>query len=393
MNRNSTLFVDSEEALRQAVRSEARSICVNGVVALGSTVTLHPEQRLFGADDNAGLVFSGDGILLTSDNSVANLTIRCPRAKRSISRLPRSGPAGHIDISSIKATGSIQLLFGDGCDGGQVTLNHVWVEDADTSEFERNPKRNGVEVLQGAVTIWNKSRENDIVHLKVSWLSVGAAEKPVTGSGVFIAGGPNGAGKVCCKQIEVQRISANSALEPEETEIVAGGVFLLQGVDAAEVICSMGVTTYGANAVPVDNWGTTDLWRVEGDIVSYGPSALGVVNAGSLGQLHVNGNIRTYGPGAKGCGIYGDAGEIRAGSIHTHGDAAIGVQILGSLNRLVVDDGITTTGAPGRGLVKGVMLSTPAHGVHIGKNGVLETLEVNNITCLGADAEPLVRES
>lgn len=387
------VMVETRRALLDALSGSARVIHVSGRITNLPPISLAPGQAIHGTDGEAMLVFDEDGIGLSADNGLERLAIVAPSHCRAIRLSSHDGDRGTLTLERLICNGQVQLRFGDETSAADVAIRKVSIAGADASAQQERPHANGVDVLQGAMTIWNRSSQPTTVRVMMDDVEIGSPDHRVIGTGLFIAGNGDGrSGRIEIDELKVGAVYADSGLPLGTTDTVAGGVFILQDASVDTISGAGSVITYGPNAVPIDNWGAVRLWRLEGNAISHGPSAIGFINAGTLDRLEVAGVIETFGDGARGCGIYGPTGSVSARTIRTHGDAAIGVQIINTLGRLEVSDEIATQGAPGSGLVKGVMVETPAHAVHIEHGGALGELAAHRISASGRGARQLCNE-
>ncbi|WP_035036308.1 hypothetical protein [Caulobacter sp. AP07] len=373
--------------LSAAVHGGAADIVIRGVIGCRGPLGLGPGQSLRGADDEAALMFRRGGLVLTRNNRIANLSLRSGPHDLAVSLEAGPEDRGTLDLADLRIEGRVQLIFGLRANQGRVRITRVALTAADATGEADRPWGNGVEVVLGAMTIWNRATARSCIDLEIDGLALGAPQAPVRGTGLFIAGAGDGAGGVVrAGALSVGPVYADSGLPPGTTHAAAGGVFILTDAEVDHLACAGPLVTHGANAVPVDNWGRTRLWTVTGDVISHGPSAIGVINAGHLGRLEIQGRVETFGQGARGCSIYGPTGALRLGALRTHGAAATGVQIVDRLESLEILDHLTSSGDPGEGLVKGVMVPMPADGVHIETSGDLGRLSVGRYAVTGRDA-------
>lgn len=385
-----TITVRDGAALVAAVASGAMRIEVHGTIKGLPPLLLHPGQTLCGHDSGAILVFEGDGIVLAGDNSLDRLTLKSPADNRAIRVDDKASACGQIALRDLTCEGLVQLILFDQAGDVDFLLSRISVAQADATGQLPRPFGNGVEVQQGALTLWNRSATGTVVTVDAEGLAIGHADAPVGGTGLFVAGhGDADAGKLLLRRFITDSVYSDSRLAAGTTQTVAGGIFFLGGVEGRDVLTRGEIVTHGANAVPVDSWGKLGCWRIEGDARSHGPSAVGFVNAGQLDRCEIMGMLETHGDGARGCCIYGPTGQFVAGSIRTHGRAAAGVQVVDRLDRLEVHDGIFTQGDAGEGLMKGKMIQTPAHGVEIEQGGWLGELDCATIAVTGSEAKAI----
>ncbi|HUA78212.1 MAG TPA: hypothetical protein VMA86_11130, partial [Acetobacteraceae bacterium] len=151
------------------------------------------------------------------------------------------------------------------------------------------------------------------------------------------------------------------------------------------------VSTYGANDMVLDNWGTVDDWLAEEKITSHGPSGIGFVNFGTIRRLEIKAPVETFGRGARGFNVY--AGTVQAAvfdRIVTHADGAVGIQIGRKVGEITVRRGIETFGGTGDSLVKGVVLKLPATAFSVKPGGFVRRLAVmGGLVSHGAGIDPL----
>jgi hypothetical protein len=346
-------------------------------------------QTLSGGGAASVLSFGGGGLMLHGANRLHSLHLACPPEASAISLAPGAQTCGWFDLDGITCRGVVHLLFGDDAGHVDLTLRRITLLAADATGRLPRPTGNGVEVLHGALTVWNRAALPTRITLDASDIAIGSAQEPVRGTGLFVAGNQSGGGTVVLRRMGCGPVFSHSTLPDGTTGTVAGGAFFLAGVSGDLVECSGDVTTWGANAVPIDTWGDLGHWRVAGDARSHGPSAVGMVNAGTLQSCTIAGVIETFGDGARGCCVYGPTGTITATAIRTHGKAATGLQVVDRLEAMILSEGIHTAGEPGQGLMKGQMIATPAHGVEVEPGGRLDRLDAGRIVVTGALALPI----
>lgn len=381
--------VDDPASLAAAIDAGAERISVRGAITGLPPLRLKPGQSLAGEKNGASLSFNTDGVVLSRDNRLERLELFSPPSKRAIMVAVDAASCGTMILCDLACHGLVQLVFSEHAGDVALRIARLEVTMADATQCLPRPTGNGVEVQQGALTIWNRSPATTVVTIDAQGIVIGSAEAPVGGTGLFVAGqGDAGGGKVCLHRFHTGSVHSDSRLPEGTTHIVAGGMFFFNGVEG-DVLTHGDIITHGPNAVPVDTWGTLGLWRIEGNARSHGPSAVGFVNAGQLGRCEITGVLETFGDGARGCCIYGPTGSFSADSIRTHGRAAAGVQVVASLERLELGTGIFTQGDAGEGLMKGQMVRTPAHGVEVEAGGALGVLDCASISVTGSEAEPI----
>jgi hypothetical protein len=370
LSASSHIQVTSSEELLAAMAAGTKLIEVSGILRDLPSLRLASGQSLAGDGDGCTLLFADgeDGIELTANNTViglklvTQLTLRALFIDRNVHEL------GRIELAQLQIIGNVRLLVHGR--SGHIEGQEIHIAQADARNFEERPAGFGVEVVPAVFTIWNMCSEpSGFITADLAGISAGSAGAPVRGSGVFVAGLPGG-GRALVRLLETGEIHCDGGIPDGTPGRIAGGVFVVRGAWVDQVRNRGAVTTYGANDMVLDNWGTVETWQADAKVTSYGPSAIGFVNFGTIGSLRVDGVIETFGLGARGFNVY--AGTVRAAAFErviTHADGAVGVQISQPIGRFSVRRGIETFGGIGASLVKGVIKQLPAIALSIKPGG------------------------
>ena len=379
---NSEQIVSSADALLTAIQNPTvKQIVIGENLGDLPTIRLLPGTSLRGDGKQITLRFAADvdGIQLTSDNQLLNLRIETSPAKRAIFNDSTVSDLAQIELKEITTIGRVQILARDKVKAGHIEVNGLDIISADaTAEIER-PHEYGVDVLQGAFTLWNMQPDPTVViSANLLGLSAGQYGKPVLGSGIFVSGASDNGGRLAAQHLETRGVYSDGKIAPGTHDQISGGVFTVYGA-TLELVNNRGpVITYGVNDMALDNWGTVDRWFAEEKITTLGPSGIGFVNFGTIGHLRLNAPIETFGLGARGFNVYtGTVDLAEFDRIVTHGDGAIGVQIAQPIGRLIVRRGIETFGGTGQSLVKGVLQTLSAIALSIKPGGSVQTIEID----------------
>ena len=269
---------------------------------------------------------------------------------------------GRIQLGGVTTHGRVQILARDKVRGGNLEVNGLDIIGADARAEHERPHGYGVSVLHGAFTLWNMQRDEDVtLSANLAGISAGREGAPVRGSGVFVGGAGDTGGRVIVRRLETGPIYSDGGIPPGTSDCISGGVFVIYGAFADSVRNRGPVTTYGANDMVLDNWGTVDRWTADEKITSHGPSGIGFVNFGTVNVLQVNAPIETFGQGARGFNVYtGTVHSAEFERIVTHADGAVGIQISRPVGDIKVHRGIETFGGVGDSLVKGVVVNLAA---------------------------------
>ncbi len=394
-----TTAAELTDALQTA---ETATIEVQGRLEGVRSLRLKPGHKLRGT---AGALIrfepECDGVMLTTDNVVETIELQTEPNRRALYNDTTVEGFGRLVLKDLRTTGCIQLIAEGAAVGGHVEAQDIHVVAADARGFEERASGFGVEVVAGALTLWNRQPSTDHrVSAELRGISAGSAELPVRGTGILV-GGTLGGGGMTVSLLETGEIHSDGGIAPGTPDRIAGGVFILQGTDVDEIRCLGAVTTYGPNDMVLDNWGRVQRWHAHGKVTSYGPSGIGFVNLGELGELTVDALLETHGLGA--CGFnsgevkqaspdpstevgegVANASNVYAGTVRqatfervvTRGDGAIGIQVSVPVGSILVKKGIETYGGIGASLARGVVTKLAAIALSLKPGGSARELVV-----------------
>lgn len=374
-----TTTVRTAVELAQALASGATDITIDGEIAGSPALTLPPGTTLRGGT----LHFGAKGLRLTSDNTLDGVTVVTAPHEAAIVTDTTVTSWGTLTLRDVTTVGQIALIAKDAVRAGHVHAERVHVAAADVRGRFHRPHGYGVEVHQGAFTLWNRQPSPDVVltaHLLD--VSAGTADEPVRGSGVFVGGhgdweGQPDGGTIRVDELRTGEIHTDGGIPEATPDLISGGVFVVTGGIVEQVTTAGPVTTDGQNDMVLDNWGQVERWIVTAPVTSHGPSGIGFVNFGGIGLLDVDAPIVTTGRGARGFNLYdGTLAEARFRSIETTGDGSIGIQVSKPLPKLSVAGDVTTSGGEGLSLVKGVQMTLKAIALSVKPGGAVEELRI-----------------
>ena len=381
-----------DELLAVVANSGVRSITVTADLAEMPSFRLSPGQTLLGNEQSIRFAASEDGVQLSADNEVAGLGLIADPTRRALFNDISVQGFGRILLRDLRVTGAVRLLAREQVRSGRVEAHNIDIVAADARAYDERPKGYGVEVVAGAFTLWNQQTDPVVaITADLTGLSAGRAGAPVRGGGIFVGGAGDTGGRLIARRLETGAVFSDGGIEPGTPDRITGGVFTIHGA-FVDRVCNHGpVTTYGANDMVLDNWGTVDTWVAENKITSHGPSSIGFVNFGVINRLEVRSGIETFGQGARGFNVY--TGTVRQGvfdRIVTHGDGAVGIQISQPVGEIIVRRGIETYGGVGDSLVKGVVTRLSATALSVKPGGEACKITVaGGLVTHGAGVEPL----
>src|SRR5882757_7232128 len=254
--------VETVEALVAATKDGSlRRIAVQGRLANAPSIRLSPGQAIRGVDGVINFAAGSDGLQLSSDNCVRNIHLNASPDKRAIFNDTSVASLGQIELSDIAVNGCVQILARDAVRSGNVEVNGLDIITADATNAPDRPTGFGVDVHQGAFTLWNMHLDQSVViRADLAGLSAGRDGAPVRGSGIFVSGGGNKAGRLVVKRLVTDAIYNNGEIEAGRSNRITGGVFTVYGTEVDEVINRGPIVTYGQNDMVLDNWGFVDRW-------------------------------------------------------------------------------------------------------------------------------------
>ena len=387
--------VSSTDELIAATRdARVKLITVAADLADVPTLELAPGQALRGGKPAPIIHFrpGQDGVKLSSDNAVRGLRLVCDVDRRAVFNETSVPHLGRIEIEALNLIGVVEILARDKVLGGHIEAHDIHIAAGDARGYDVRPKGYGVEVIPGAFTLWNQQPDKAVVvTADITGISAGEAGKPVRGSGVFVSGGGDAGGRLIAARLETGPVYSDGGIKPGTPDRITGGVFVVHGAFVDSVRNLGPVTTYGANDMVLDNWGTVDRWAATDKITSHGPSGIGFVNFGSINKLEVTAPIETFGQGARGFNVYtGTVGVAEFDRIVTHADGAVGVQVSQPVGEIKIHRGIETFGGKGASLVKGVMMNLSAVALSVKPGGSIERAQIlGGIVTHGAGVEAL----
>ena len=354
------------------------------------SITLPPGFALTGKDkDRCFLVFgNGDGIALTANNRVANLTIIATPAARAIFTQTGLSDMGSIALENLDVTGQVSIITRTGTKALELTVDKLHIAACDSRRYSEQPQKYGVNVFQGALSVYNFSGDTDSnIRATLTNISMGSKNAPVLGSGIFVSGFGDQGGWVNLELLTTGAVYSCGMLPYGTADIITAAVFIVYGTKAKRVEHFGEVVTYGVNDMVLDTWGEVGTWIAHAPVVSHGPSGIGFVNFGMVDDFVAESEVITRGLGARGFNQYdGTVKTIRFKSIETFGDGSIGIQVSKPVGTITVDQGITTHGSIGNTLVKGVNMQLPAEAFSVKPGGIVEKLVVGgDLVTHGAD--------
>jgi hypothetical protein len=385
-----TAKISSLIQLMQALAgNEPQTLELQTSILCPYSITLPPGYSLEGADkDKCILSFNnGDGIGITANNTIQNLTILANPSCRAIFTQTGLADMGTVTLNNLSLTGQVSVITRQGTTALNLHADSVDIVSCDARRYSEQPQKYGVNVYQGAFTVYNFSGDvNSNIIASLANITVGRRNAPVFGSGIFISGYGDNGGWVTLNELTTGAVYSNGMLPYGTADMITAGVFIVYGVKASAVIHNGEIVTYGVNDMVLDTWGAVDTWVVNEPLMSYGPSGIGFVNFGTVNTFVAKKEIITYGLGSRGFNQYdGTVNNIKLRSITTYGDGSIGIQVSKPVGTIEIEEGITTYGSIGNTLVKGVLMQLPAEAFSVKPGGEIQNLIVKGSLVTNGD--------
>jgi hypothetical protein len=380
MNTTELLVKTIDALVAAAAAADVKNILIGSRLVDAPSIRLWPGQSLRGEDQDASIAFraDADGVQLSADNSVRSLRLYAAPVRRAIFNDTDQPTLGRIELRGVTAAGRVQILARERVRAGHVDVEGLDIVAADARAASERPKAYGVNVLQGAFTLWNMQTDQDVaISADLAGISAGRNGAPVRGSGIFVSGAGDNGGRLLVRRLETGAVYSDGGIPPGTPDVISAGVFVVFGAVADTVHNRAPVTTYGTNDMVLDNWGMVDRWIAEEKITSHGPSGIGFVNFGTINSLQANAPIETFGQGARGFNVYdGTVNTAEFDRIVTHADGAVGVQISRPIGKIKVRRGIETFGGAGKSLVKGAVVELSAIALSVRPGGSAREIDI-----------------
>jgi hypothetical protein len=316
---------------------------------------------------------------MTSSNSVRALRLVTAANARAIFFRAGTPDLGAMVLEDLVVVGQVGLIARVGTERGRVEARNVHVGFADSRSFPEQAQKYGVNVLQGAFTLFNQNGSpSSGITATLENISAGSASAPVLGSGVLVGGFGDTGGTLEVDRLTTGEVHSTGMLPFGVADLITGGVFVLFGCTVDDLVNERRVQTYGVNDMVLDNWGHVRDWIAKDVIESFGPSGIGFVNFGTVDRFRAEAPIITRGLGARGFNQYdGTVDSLHLRSIETFGDGSIGAQISKPVGTIRVDESIRTHGRIGPSLVKGVITDLAAEAFSVKPEGHVRRLIVD----------------
>lgn len=135
--------------LPSAVTDGLKSIEVTGTIKGAPRVVLAPGVSLTGGR----LEFGSKGVLLTRDNTLADVEIVVPEHEVAIYADATQSDWGTLTLREVSTVGDVAIVALDAVRAGHVVIDGLTVRAADVRGRVNRPRGFGVEAMQGGLTV------------------------------------------------------------------------------------------------------------------------------------------------------------------------------------------------------------------------------------------------
>lgn len=241
------IVVSSASELVRAIELRVGEIRINGTIAGVPSFTLPQGTVLSGGR----LELKTKGVRLSTDNTLRDIEITTLDHEVAIHNDTTIPDAGTLRLEGVTTVGQVLLLAEDQLQAIHVEINGLHVKAADVSGRDTRPHGYGVDVLQGAVTLWNRQPDpSSRFTATVKGVRAGTEQTPVRGSGIFLAGqadreGRTTGGILHADRLETREIITDGGILVGTPDKISGGVFVVSGAVVDRVEVNGPVTTHG----------------------------------------------------------------------------------------------------------------------------------------------------
>ena len=150
-----------------------RSILCNYPILLPEGVNLNGQAQENGELPLLSFQHS-DGIGVSANNLIKNINIDTPVNHKAIFNTTVKADLGTFNFQNLLVKGQVSIIIRAGVEKATVVIDHVDIHSADARHYLEQPQKYGVNVLQGALTIYNINPDNkSLLSAAVSNLSIG----------------------------------------------------------------------------------------------------------------------------------------------------------------------------------------------------------------------------
>ena len=375
------IITTADQLIDAAKDKTARYLIIRNDISDLPSIKLQPFQSISGEFDGKIIKFAtgSDGFCLSKGNELKNIRIETTPDKRAIFQDTDVESMNTHSLTRLTVVGQISFILGSIIKKGRIDISYVHVAEASTLHLTERPNQFSVDMMQGALTIWNKSEaaECDIT-CDISHFSCGSETKPIAGSGLVICGSSESQNILKSTIISCGHIYTKGEIGKGVANIVCAGICTGYYTETHNIINYGRITCYGGNEMGIYNWGTVTKWDITDRIETHGDNGCGIINAGNINRLTMSHPIETFGIGARGFYMFsGHLRDLQLEKVITHGDASNAIHFNKYIDRLSIAKDIITYGNAIEVKFADSIVKVSSDGICVKYGGTLRILKVS----------------
>lgn len=260
------MIITNFSELQNAIMIGEKTLVITCNITCLHSIILAPDTKISGkplANGEIPTLFfnNSDGMGVTSNNDIVSLNIATASDSKAIYSAQVAADLGSFNFEHLQITGQFSFIARKGVLKANLVLNDIVIHAADARKYLEQPQKYGVNVLQGALTIYNYSSDSaSLVTLHATNIAVGHKNMPVLGSGIFIAGAGDTGGRVHVHTLHTLAVYSTGNIPYGAPDFITAAVFIVNGTYAEKIIHDGEIITYGVNDMVLDAWGEVGSW-------------------------------------------------------------------------------------------------------------------------------------
>ena len=125
------------------------------------------------------------------------MNIQADAAHRAVYNILQEQDLGEFIFENLTLVGQFSFITRPGTKSAKVIIKDLDIIACDARHYPEQPQKYGVNVWQGALTVYNFNSDADSrIDLTIDNVSIGRKHAPVLGSGLFVSGFGDKGGQV-----------------------------------------------------------------------------------------------------------------------------------------------------------------------------------------------------
>ena len=164
------------ELLKAISENKPQVLQIETSILSPHSITLPEGYTLTGKSTESCMVSfnNSDGFGVTRDNTISNLTVMTKQTNRAIYTVCGIPDMGNIVLENLTITGQVSIISRQGTDKVNLIANNIHITSCDSRHYSEQPQKYGVNVYQGALTVYNfNSDKNSKIDCVLTNISMG----------------------------------------------------------------------------------------------------------------------------------------------------------------------------------------------------------------------------